>query len=156
MVWWFYTAKSQYKPMYLHSTTLIRTSLSPYLFHQIGSYTKTQPSLWSDSPWGCSCHSSFWCPGDPRRSVWDTETQNPPQWRCTTKRPVMHQLTNHWASTDTRETCTECTQHSPPHTLARSAHNYAPLRHRSCCLPQGTQSPHPPQQSSGRRELWCT
>lgn len=53
--------------------------------------------------------------------------------------------------TQTLKTCTWCTHH-----LCTPTHIYAPLHHRSCCLPQGMRSPHPPQQSSGRRELWCT
>lgn len=126
-----------------------------YLCHQKGSCTKKQQSLWSVSPSGYSCCNSFWCPKDQHRSVWETKTHNQSQWLTVLNVSVIHWLTNKWVYTDVKDMHSMYTILLSVH-ISRPTHNYAPLHHRSCCLPQGMRSPHPPQQSSGRRELWCT
>lgn len=130
-----------------------------HLFHQKGSCTRKQRSLWSASPSGYFCHNSFWCPKDPRHCVWETETHVQNQSHSLSDVILVQLLTYVWVATVMKhmrrmytirlqDTLHTFPDHFPDY--------YAPLHHRSCCLPLGMRSPRPHQQNSGRRELWCT
>lgn len=123
-----------------------------YLFHLKGSCTKTQLSLWSASLSGYSYYNSSSCPEGRHHCLSGTggKKRNLSDTICRTFWWSEGEQTSGFTQT-LKEKCTWCT-HSP----CTPTHIYPPLHHRSCCRPQGMRSPHPPQQSSGRRELWCT
>lgn len=118
-------------------------SWESHLSHQKGSCTRKPPSLWWASLSGYSCHNSFWCPKDPRRSVWETKKHSQTQRHSWSDVRPMHALTNEWANTDMKDMHSMYTvllQDSPntfpdPYTITHHFIIGPVVCHRECGLP---------------------